>query len=853
MTTRLLRLVSWLVVKHTWLVMAAIIFLTGLLYWNIRHLRLGTDLNDLFGDRDPQWKTVNEFSQKLGYGNQLFAMVEAPAITDDTPDQMEAMADRLVADMNQSGLFNYARCSLTDDELMSMLHLFAWNFPAYAQPDQLPEIKHRLSDQEIRDTVRQASAGLVTPFSSFGANYFLADPLGLTQIVAKGTGLSEYSGFDLEWGGGNHFFSKDHKALLVIAEPKSQAADYQFALQMLQWTRDDISKVHASDDFKGLPLTVTLAGPYVYAEQDRKFIQSNIRLVSAVSIIANLVLCLLIYPRIPLLLLSLLPTSLGILWTTGIASTYPGEINLISLSFIPILTGLGDDQVVHFFNRVPQEWAVSGTLDDAIRRTFDTTGHSILFCILTMATATAALATSTFKALSEFGFVLTVGLLMLLIHTLFTVPALMRIWWKIAKPRAPENVTFRFLPIVARVSVDFIGRHARFVVTASAVAFLVAACALPFVRMDRKVEITRGQENPAIEGQIRLGKTFGIEGSPEVFLIHGGEEEVLQRTEKLTAALDDLSKKNVVKSVFSPSNILPSLQTQAEHFRALKEIDLNHAANVLEQSLRANGFRTAPFQPAIERLRQIGKGSEQPLNLDKVSHFLPRGLLSNSIRKIGSNEYLAAIAFYPVDPDATEVIPDTTLHAWQREYGSFALFSFNKINRDLQSQILHDSRRAMLLTTGGIVVIVFFVFRSVRITALVLAPIVFAIVVTFGILFLAGHRFSFMAITALPLIVGIGIDNGIHLVQRYLQGELSIVEIAKASGPALIQSSLTTLFGFAALLISSFQPMAEMGLVTTVGVALALAGAIWILPAVILVLGPRPGVVADRSAAVSVG
>lgn len=852
MTTRLLRLVSWLVIKHTWLVLITILLLTCLLYWNIRHLRLGTDLNDLFGDRDPQWKTVNEFSQKLGYGNQLFAMVEAPTVSDETPDQMEAMADRLVADMNQSGLFNYARCSLTDDELMDMLHLFAWNFPAYAQPDQLPEIKRRLSDQEIRETVRQASAGLVTPFSSFGTNYFLADPLGLTQVVAKGAGLSEYSGFDLAWGGGNHFFSKDHKALLVIAEPKSQAADYQFALQMLRWTRNDIGRIGAAEEFKGLPLTVTLAGPYVYAEQDRKFIQANIRLVSVVSIVANLILCLLIYPRIPLLLLSLLPTSLGILWTTGIASTYPGEINLISLSFIPILTGLGDDQVVHFFNRVPQEWAIGGTLDDAMRRTFDTTGHSILFCILTMATATAALATSTFKALSEFGLVLTVGLLMLLVHTLFTVPALMRLWWKIAKPRAPENVTFRFLPKVAHASVDFVGGHARLVVTASAVAFIVAACALPFVRMDRKVEITRGENNPAIEGQMRLGKTFGIEGSPEVFLIHGGEEEVLQRTEKLTAALDDLSKKSIVKSVFSPSNIVPSVDTQQIRLRALKDIDFHHAANVLEESLQANGFRTAPFLPAIERLRQIGKGGEQPLNLDKVSQFLPRGLLSNSIREIGDNEYLAAIAFYPVDPDATEVIPDATLHAWQQRFGSFALFSFNKINRDLQAQILHDSRRAMLLTTAGIILIVFFMFRSVRITALVLAPILFAMVVTFGVLFLVGHRFSFMAITALPLIVGIGIDNGIHLVQRYLQGESSIIETAKASGPALIQSSLTTLFGFGALLISTFQPMAEMGLVTTVGVALALAGAIWMLPAVILVLGPRPGVVADRSAAISV-
>ena len=844
MTARIIRLVSWLVIKHTWLVVAAVVILTGVLYSNIRHLRLGTDLTDLFGDRDPQWKSVSEFSQKLGYGNQLFALIETPSLNEETPEQMEAMADRLVAEMNQSGRFKVARCSLTDAELMGMVHLFAWNFPAYAQQEQWDEIKRRLDDNQIRATVQRSSAGLVTPFSSAGTNYFLADPLGLTEVVAKGSGgLSEYASFDLAWGSGNHFFSKDHKALLIVAEPQQPAADYQFALQMLQWTRADIRNLQNGEEFKGL--TVTLAGSYVYAEQDRTFIQKNIRLVSLVSITGNLVLCLLVYPRIPLLLLSLLPTSLGILWTTGIASYYPGEVNLISLSFIAILAGLGDDQVVHFFNRMPQEWAKGGTTDDAMRRTYETTGKSILFCILTMAIATAALATSTFKALAEFGFVLTVGLLMLLVHTIFTVPAVMRVWWKVAKPKAPESVTFRFLPAVARTTVDFVGRHSRIVFGASAVVFLMALLSLPFVKMDRKIEITRGDENPAIAGQKRLGEKFGIEGSPEVFLVQGSQEEVLRRTEKLTAVLQ---ADKVVKSVFSPSSIVPSLETQALRERRLGEIDMVHAARVLEDALRASGFRLEPFQPAIAQLRELGEKGTRPLDLETVSEFVPRGLLDNSLRKIGDNRYLAAIAFYPADPDATDVIPDAMRLTWQQQFGAFTQFSFNKINRDLQAQVLHDSRRAMLLTSVGIVVIVYLIFRSVRTSLLVLTPIVFAIVVTFGILVLVGHHFSFTAITALPLIVGIGIDNGIHLVKRYLESDQSsILGIAKSSGPALIQSSLTTLIGFGALLVSSFQPLAEMGLVTAIGVALALAAAIWIVPAIVLVLGPRSGSAAGLS------
>jgi predicted RND superfamily exporter protein len=136
------------------------------------------------------------------------------------------------------------------------------------------------------------------------------------------------------------------------------------------------------------------------------------------------------------------------------------------------------------------------------------------------------------------------------------------------------------------------------------------------------------------------------------------------------------------------------------------------------------------------------------------------------------------------------------------------------------------------------VLIVYLTFRKWRITFLVLMPIVFAIVVTFGLLRLMGHSFSFMSVTAIPLIIGIGIDNGIHLVRRYLETvPNSILDVAKASGAALIQSNLTTIIGFGALLASTFPPLAEMGLVTSLGVALTLAGGLWIIPAVILIGG----------------
>src|SRR4029077_4914367 len=116
--------------------------------------------------------------------------------------------------------------------------------------------------------------------------------------------------------------------------------------------------------------------------------------------------------------------------------------------------------------------------------------------------------------------------------------------------------------------------------------------------------------------------------------------------------------------------------------------------------------------------------------LETAAKLLPPGLLDNSIRKTGDGSYVAAIAFYVTDPDAIDVVPDNVIATWKNQFGPFVLFSFDKMNRDMQRQVLHDSRRALVWTAAAILLIVYLCFRSVRVSLIALSPIVFGIVVT---------------------------------------------------------------------------------------------------------------------------
>src|ERR1035441_5132111 len=95
MMARFMRLVGRLVIGHPGMVTGVALALTLFLYANIHNLRTGTDLTDLFGSRDPQWQAASQIGKELGYGNQLFVLVEAPEGGADTTGEMEEMADRL--------------------------------------------------------------------------------------------------------------------------------------------------------------------------------------------------------------------------------------------------------------------------------------------------------------------------------------------------------------------------------------------------------------------------------------------------------------------------------------------------------------------------------------------------------------------------------------------------------------------------------------------------------------------------------------------------------------------------------------------------------------------------------------
>jgi len=87
---------------------------------------------------------------------------------------------------------------------------------------------------------------------------------------------------------------------------------------------------------------------------------------------------------------------------------------------------------------------------------------------------------------------------------------------------------------------------------------------------------------------------------------------------------------------------------------------------------------------------------------------------------------------------------------------------------------------------------------------------------------------------AIPMIIGIGIDFGVHFMHRYRhEGPGKIKTVVASTGKAIMITSMTTMIGFGTLLLAKYRGMGSMGLLLVLGVGACFLTTVWILPAIL--------------------
>ena len=103
-----------------------------------------------------------------------------------------------------------------------------------------------------------------------------------------------------------------------------------------------------------------------------------------------------------------------------------------------------------------------------------------------------------------------------------------------------------------------------------------------------------------------------------------------------------------------------------------------------------------------------------------------------------------------------------------------------------------------------------------------------------GFMNLIGMQLSIMNVMGLPMIVGIGIDDGVHIMHRWInEGKGKIRTIFASTGKAILLTTLTTMFAFGSLLFSEFPGWIQFGGALALGVGTCFLTTVIILPGIL--------------------
>ena len=134
----------------------------------------------------------------------------------------------------------------------------------------------------------------------------------------------------------------------------------------------------------------------------------------------------------------------------------------------------------------------------------------------------------------------------------------------------------------------------------------------------------------------------------------------------------------------------------------------------------------------------------------------------------------------------------------------------------------------------AIIIYLFFMFRNLRTVFFVLLPVLVGSIWTVGVMELIGLKLNMANMVILPLILGIGVVNGIHITHRYREEEDKRASVlGKSTGQAVLLSSLTTMIGFGSMMVADHSGVFSLGLVLTIGVFNCLIASVTFLPALL--------------------
>lgn len=591
---------------------------------------------------------------------------------------------------------------------------------------------------------------------------------------------------------------------------------------------------------------------------------------SVFSVVLVLFILLVAYRSWLLTLATLITLALGMVFCGLFASVAVKQLNLISVAFAVSNIGLGVEYAIHFCLRYRDNIDLhGGDKARAIRAALFTTSPSLMLCALTTSIGLYAFIPTEYQGISELGLLAGTSLFICLFVTLTVLPALLKIL-----PLPPAHDLHGHQPGESSISSAlalFTLHYAKSITVVTVIAALVSIYFVFKIQTDFNPLNLR---DPNTESVIAFKKLLTTKDSSPMTLTvlakSPAEAHEMQKklsrlsTVEKTISLFDFVPEDQEAKLGIIDEMALTLGPRAQSFPQLK-IGTDPVPGIKRMIAAIDANLPKKTNPVEIKSLQTFRRELQDVLIELDARLQPdRGVFIEKIQTslLGTlptvmNELLTSFGAEEIKP---ETIPQEIKERWLSNDGLYRIqiFAKNDLNdlnnlqtfiTDVQAiapdatdlpvmywesmkAVIASFQEAIVIALVAIAMLLMFIRRSIVDTLLVMTPLVLAGLFTMATTVFTGTPINFANIIALPLLMGLGVDNGIHMVEKLhhsLSEEQNIYQSSTARG--MFYGALTTISSFVGLAFSPHQGISSMGLVITIGIFWIMTCTFVVLPA----------------------
>jgi len=596
--------------------------------------------------------------------------------------------------------------------------------------------------------------------------------------------------------------------------------------QNINEIRDVISKYNES-------ATIYLGGIPMIADDMMTYIKNDI-VVFGLGVFVFIIITLwIVFRNIKWVVMPLLGCAISVAVMTGLLGLLGWKVTVISSNFIALMLILNMAMNIHVtvrFLQLKKEFPEI-TNEQAVIDSASKMFKPILYTVLTTICAFLSLIFSGIKPIIDFGWMMTLGLTVSITVTFLLLPSLLNVFANnedIAAKDAEKSVITSALSSFAKENTKLIFGSAIVVIAFSIFGISKLEVENSFINyFDEETEIYKGMKKIDDE----LGGTTTL----DVILKFPNEKEKLEEDDEFSEWEEDENKEDKSTYWFTRNKIDKILKVH-DYLDSLPEIG-----------------KVLSFGSIIRVAEDLNGKELQSLEIAVLYSKIPEEIKKDIINPYISVENDEARISVRIKDSMKDLRRNDLITKINNELNTKVGLDKNNYKLAgvviLFNNLLQSLFKSQILTLGvvmlGISAMFFILFRNFTLSIIGVAPNFIAAFFILGIIGMLGIPLDMMTITIAAITIGIAVDNSIHYIYRFKE-EFKKIKNYKATldrchntvGIAILNTSITIVFGFSILILSNFIPTIYFGVFTGIAMLLALISVLTLLPKLILVLKP---------------